>query len=50
MTRRLVVVASMLAVASCSLPLSWAQTQKSTKETRASADSQPSAKLQPLNV
>jgi len=47
---RLVVVASMLAVSSCLLPLSWAQTQKSTKEMRAPADSQLAAKLQPLNV
>jgi hypothetical protein len=49
-TRRLVVVASMFAVVGCSLPLSWAQTQRSAKEMRASADSQPAAKLQPLNV
>jgi hypothetical protein len=53
-TRRLVVVASMLAVAGSSLRVSWAQTQrsaqKSAKEMRAPADSQPAAKLQPLNV
>jgi hypothetical protein len=49
-TKRLVVVATMLAVAVCSLPLSRAQTQKSAKEMQASADSQPAAKLQPLNV
>jgi len=49
-TRRLVVVASMFAVTGCSLPVSWAQTQKSAKEMQAPADSQPAAKLQPLNV
>jgi Protein of unknown function (DUF3617) len=49
-TGRLVVVMSMLAIAGCSLPVSWAQTQKSAKEMRAPADSEPAAKLQPLNV
>jgi len=48
--RRLVVVASMLAVAGCSLRVSWAQTQKSAKEMQAPVASQPAAKLQPLNV
>lgn len=52
-TRRLVVVASTLAVAGCSSSLSWAQTQKSTrsaKETQAPAASQSAVKLQPLNI
>jgi hypothetical protein len=49
-SKRLVVVAGTLAVAGCSLPLSWSQTQKSAKEMRASADSQTTTKLEPLNV
>jgi hypothetical protein len=49
-SKRLFVVAGTLAVAGCSLPLSWPQTQKSAKETRGSADSQSATKLQPLNV
>ena len=49
-TRRLLVVASLLAVPGCSLPFSWAQTQKSAKEVRGPVDSQLAAKLQPLNV
>jgi hypothetical protein len=49
-TRRLVVVASTLAMVGCSLAVSWAQTQRSAKEMQTSADSQPAAKLQPLNV
>ena len=47
---RLVVVVLMVAVAGCLVPLSWAQTQRSAKEMRAPADSQPAPKLQPLNV
>lgn len=48
--RRLVLLAFMGAVGIFAMPLSWAQTQRSAKETRASADSQPAARLQPLNV
>lgn len=48
--RRMVVVASLVAVGVCSIPLSWAQTEKSAKGMRASTDSQPAVKLQPLNV
>jgi hypothetical protein len=49
-TKKLVVLAFMGAVGMCSMPRSWAQNQRSAKETRASSDSQPAAKLQPLNV
>lgn len=49
-TKTLVVVASLVAVGVCSMALSWAQTQRSAKEMRASADAQSGAKLQPLNV
>ena len=47
---RLIVVASMVAVGLCSMPLSAAQTQKSAKQMRESADSQSAAKLQALNI
>lgn len=40
----------MVALAVCSMPVSWAQNQKSAKETRASAETQSAAKLQPLNI
>jgi hypothetical protein len=49
-TKRLVVVVSMVVIAICSTPLSWTQTQRSAKAIRASADSQPGAKLQSLNI
>ena len=49
-TRRMVVVASMVAVGGCSIPLCWAQTERSAKEIRVSADSQPAAKVQRLNI
>jgi uncharacterized protein DUF3617 len=47
---RLIVVASMVAVGVCSIPLSGAQTQKSPKQMRESAQSQSAAKLQSLNI
>jgi len=46
----LLIVASVIVVELCSMPLSWAQTQGSTNETRATSDSQTGARLQPLNV
>ena len=49
-TKRLVVVASMIAVGVCCMPASWAQNQKSAKEMSSSVEAQPSAKLQSLNV
>jgi len=49
-TRMMVVIASMVAISRFSVPRSWAQTQRSAKEVRASADPQPAAKLQPLNI
>ena len=49
-TKRLVVVASVVAVGACSVPLSWGQTQRSAEKMRAFADSQSTTKLQPLNV
>jgi len=49
-TKRLVAVASMIAVGVCWTPASWAQNQKSAKEMRSSFEAQPAAKLQSLNV
>jgi hypothetical protein len=49
-TRMLVVVGGMVAVGICSMPLAWAQTQRSAREMQVSADSQTAAKLQPLNI
>lgn len=48
--RKLIVVASILEVICCSLGLSWAQTQKSTKEVQAPAPLKAPVKVQPLNV
>jgi len=50
LTKKMVVAASMLLMAGCFLPISRAQTQKSPKDMRASADSQTALKVQPLNV
>ena len=49
-TKRLVVVASMVMFGICYMPLSRAQTQRSAKAMRASADSQSGAKQQSLNI
>ena len=53
-TKSLAILAVMVAVGICSIPLSSAQTrktgQRSAKEMRPPAHSQSSAKLQPLNV
>ena len=48
--RRMVVVASVVAVGACSIPLGSAQTQKPAKGMQASAGSQPAGKLQSLKV
>jgi uncharacterized protein DUF3617 len=48
--RRIVVVASMVALGVCSIAAGWAQSRRSAKETRASVDSQAAAKLQALNI
>lgn len=48
--RRVVVVAGMVALGVCSIAPGWAQTQRSAKGTRASADSESATKLQPLNI
>jgi hypothetical protein len=53
-TKTLVVVASMVTVGVCSMPLSWAQTHRlelrSAKKMQESANSQTAAKVQPLNI
>lgn len=49
-TRRMAVVASVVAVGVCSIPRGWAQTQKPAKGMQASVGSQPASKLQSLNV
>jgi len=50
LTKKTIVAAGVLSVAGCFLSVSWAQTQKSAKDMRASADSQTALKVQPLNV
>ena len=49
-TKSLLVVASGIAIELFSMPLSWAQTQGSTNETRTTSDTQSAPRLQPLNV
>ncbi len=46
----MVVVACIAAMGVCSIPLGWAQTQRSAKEMLVSADSQSGGKVQPLNI
>jgi len=49
-TRRTAVLASMVVLGVCSIPLFWAQTGKSAMGVQASTDPQTAVKVQPLNV
>ncbi|HEY7097697.1 MAG TPA: DUF3617 domain-containing protein, partial [Terriglobales bacterium] len=49
-TRKFAAAMSMVALGICLIPAAWAQTQRSAQDTRASAESQSVAKLQPLNI